>query len=135
MTVDVPSETWEGEGATMTCSHPNLTKAFRVYWYNGTGSGTLIYIYKPRLQAGLAVNDQDNRFEGQVDGNVHKFTISPTSVEDEGTYTCKVDAQHATGMLTVNGEYLKKGKLWNHRMWPVDYNFMLVFLTITKCCV
>ena len=133
--VDVPSEAWEGEGATMTCSHPGLSNAFRVYWYNGTDKDTLIYIYKPGKHTGEARNDPGNRFEGQVDGNVHKLTIRPTSVEDEGTFTCKVDIEQGTGMLTVSGEYLKKGKLWNHRMWPVDNNFMVVFLTNTKCGV
>ena len=103
--VDVPSETWEGEGATMNCTHPSLTKAFRVYWYNVTDRDTLIYVYKPGSQTGYAVNDPDNRFTGQVDGNVPKFSISPTRAEDEGTYTCKVDTERATGVLTVNGEY------------------------------
>ena len=89
----------------MTCTHPDLSKAFRVYWYNGTDRDTLIYIYKPGLQTGLSVNDPDNRFEGQVDGNVHKLSISPIIVEDEGTYTCRVEGERARGRLTVNGEY------------------------------
>ena len=104
--MDVPSEAWEGEGVTMTCTHPDLSKAFRVTWYKGTGTDTVIYIYKPDSQTGLAVNDPDNRFEGQVDGNIHKLTISPTRVEDEDCYTCKVDTEQDTGMLTVNGEYI-----------------------------
>ena len=133
--VDVPSEAWEGEGATLTCSHPDLSHAGRVKWYNGTVTGTLIYIYKPWSQTGLTFNDPDNRFEGQADGNVHKLTIRPTSVKDEGNYTCKVDTEQTTGMLTVSGEYLEKVNCGTTVCGQLIIIFMLVFLTIGKCCV
>ena len=113
VTVDIPSETWEGERALMTCTFrlvDNTDNTFRVYWYKGNDQ-KLVYLYKRTVLKGKAYNDLRGRADGTLDENtdkpntIHKLSINPTNVTDEDTYTCKVYFKQNQKTLTVNGKY------------------------------
>ena len=108
--VDVPSETWEGEGAKLTCTFTTPSGEYwYLKWYKESETKTLIYIYEqtPNKGTGQAVNDLAGRCVGQMNSNknVHILYINSTNVGDEDTYTCKVKGDQDSKKLTVNGEY------------------------------
>ena len=97
--VDVPSETWEGDKVTLTCTFTTSYSYWEWDWYNGS-EPNLIYYCNSEADS-QAFND---RCTGHLDGKVHRLSISPTIVADENTYICKVATETGSADLTVNGE-------------------------------
>jgi len=107
VTVDVPPETWEGEGALMTCTftlRDHFDDYLRVLWFKGNGRKVVFY-YRRYHSTSRAFNDLLDRCEGKLEGNVHKLYINSTIVTDEDTYMCRVDTASDQKILTVYGEY------------------------------
>ena len=117
VTLDVPSDTWEGEGVLMRCTS-NLDIA-RVYWYKRESlqTRTRVFLYVKAKVTGqhIAANDLLNttvqpnkpRAVGRlVNENVYELYINKTALSDESAYTCKVDpgGGEDSKYLTVNGE-------------------------------
>ena len=100
VTLDVPSETWEGDGATMSCTFPIRNNFWEVQWSKGAN---VVYVYDSESTE----TKIDDRYKGRLEGNVNKLTISSTTVGDEDTYTCDFDGRRDSKMLTVNGYYSK----------------------------
>ena len=109
VTVDVPPETWEGEGALMTCTFTvryHLDDYIRVMWYKGNDNKVVFYYRRfHNTSRARAYNDLHDRCEGKLEGNVHKLYINSTIVTDEDTYMCRVDTASDQKILTVYGEY------------------------------
>ena len=106
VTVAVPSETWEGEAATMTCTFPNIARdEWRLKWYKGSSIQLYLYMQIPNEVIERSYNDLTDRCVGWLDGNVHTLYINSTTVADEDTYTCSVSEEEDSKMLRVNGEY------------------------------
>ena len=101
--VDVPSETWEGDNVTLTCTITTSDSYWELLWYNGS-EPNLIY-YCDSDTDSQAYND---RCTGQLDGKVHRLSISPTTVADENTYICQIGTETGSADLTVNGEFSTK---------------------------
>ena len=120
--MDVPSETWEGEGAKLTCTFTTPSDEYwYLRWYKGSDPKTQVYLYEqsPNKGTGRAFNDLAGRCVGQMNSNknVHILYINATHVGDEDTYTCKVVNQLALNSkkLTVNGEYSNTLNIAFHR--------------------
>ena len=109
MTVDVPPETWEGEGALMTCTftlRDHFDDYVRVLWYKGNDRKVVFYYRRyQNTSRARAYNDLLDRCKGKLEGNVHKLYINSTIVTDEDTYMCRVITDEARKILTVYGEY------------------------------
>ena len=101
--VDVPSETWEGDKATLTCTVSNSDSYWELLWYNGS-EANLIYYCDSEADSEV----HNDRCTGQLDGKVHRLSISSTTVADENTYICKVGTETGSADLTVNGEFSTK---------------------------
>jgi len=105
VTVDVPYETWEGEEATMTCTYRDIrTTSGWVRWSKGAAK-FVIYAYRRPNGPGQTRKELINKYEGNMNGNVHELTIRSITTADEDTYTCEVGFAKDSQMLTVNGEY------------------------------
>ena len=103
--VDVPFETWKGEGALITCTLPVFSdNGWNLKWSKGSDG---VYLYKRSSNSGRAYKDLADRCVGRLDGNVHKLYINSTTVGDEATYKCEVDTQQDSKKLIVNCEYSK----------------------------
>ena len=115
MRVDVPSETWEGEGALMRCTFTGMTVSDFSYllWYKeGLSVSAPVYAYTTSSKKGTAVNGWNNRIVvGRLADNVHELYINKTVRTDEDTYKCKIQADEDSKKLTVNGEYLAHAQL------------------------
>ena len=108
MRVDVPSETWEGEGALMRCTFTGMTVSDFGYllWFKGSLSGP-VYGYTTSNKKGEASNSWKHKnVVGQLVDNVHQLYINKTVLTDEDTYKCTIRPDEDSKKLTVNGEYL-----------------------------
>ena len=108
--MDVPSETWEGEGAKLTCTFTTPSVEYwYLKWHKGSEATMIVYRYQqtPNKGTGHAANDLTGRCVGQMNSNknVHILYINATNVGDEDTYTCKLKGEQDSKKLTVNGEY------------------------------
>ena len=105
MTVTVPADVWEGEGATLSCS-PDVDKAnvALLLWYKNTDVN-IVYGYSS--SDARANNDLKNRAVGQWVGSVHQLHITKTEFSDEATYICESGSGKDSKKLTVNGKYLE----------------------------
>ena len=103
--VDVPPETWEGEGALMRCT-TTATTFIRVYWYKGSESN-IVYVHTTGRKDGTKLHDFSNRIVvGRLVGNGHELYINKTVLTDEDTYISKIRASVNSTKLAVNGEHL-----------------------------
>ena len=95
VTVTVPADVWEGEGAVLTCT-PSVGKANTplLVWYKNTKSNSNgVYVYtRGDPTAATALHALRNRAVGQWVGDVHQLHISRTILTDEDTYICIVGA-------------------------------------------
>ncbi|KAI0220012.1 hypothetical protein LSAT2_028453 [Lamellibrachia satsuma] len=99
--VDVPSETWEGEGALMRCT-TTATTFTRVYWYKGSESN-IVYVHATGRKDGTKLHDFSNRIVvGRLVGNGHELYINKTFLTDEDTYICKIGSAVNSAKLAVN---------------------------------
>ena len=112
MSVDVPSETWEGEGALMRCTYRDRTETTdnRLFWYKGSQSSSArVYVYTFLNKRGRTIGNFSNRIVvGRLVGNVHELYINKTVLTDEDTYACEITGVFGSDLLTVNGEYLDR---------------------------
>ena len=106
--VNVPSETWEGEGALMRCTTTATTFA-RVYWYKGNESN-VVYVHTTGCKDGTKLHDFSNRIVvGQLVDNGHELYVIKSVLSlltDEDTYICKIGSAVNSAKLAANGEYL-----------------------------
>ena len=111
MSVDVPSETWEGEGALMRCTYTDIEDTgSRLFWYKGSQSPShRVYVYTFASKRGRTIGNFSNRIVvGRLVGNIHELYINKTFLTDEDTYACDIFSVFGSDLLTVNGEYLDR---------------------------
>ena len=111
VTIGVPSETWEGDGALMTCTlGGNITKeAIRIDWYKGNKELIFLFVNSRNLhRADNDLLDTSNRSRavGQLVGFVYHLYINKTVLSDGALYYCAVGGTEDSTRLIVNGEYL-----------------------------
>ena len=109
VTLTLPADVWEGEGATLTCT-PSVGKANTpvLFWNKNTkAEADAVYLYaRGDPTATKASHDLENRAVGQWVGDVHQLHISRTILTDEGTYICIVGVAEDSKKMTVNCKYL-----------------------------
>jgi Immunoglobulin I-set domain len=54
---------------------------------------------------GEELQQGDDRFDFEKEGNIHKLLIRAVSVHDEGEYTCALGEQECTAEVTVVGKH------------------------------
>lgn len=54
---------------------------------------------------GEELQQGDDRFDFEKEGNIHKLLIRTVSVHDEGEYTCALGEQECTAEVTVVGKH------------------------------
>ena len=113
VTIGVPSETWEGDGALMTCTvGGDIPKeAINIYWYKWTSGSDKhrVFLFSASKNIDRAENDlvdasNKPRAVGQLVGFVYHLYINKTVLSDDAVYSCFVDAKQDLRKLTVNGE-------------------------------
>ena len=111
--ISVPSETWAGDGALMTCTvGGNISKEdIRIDWYKWT-SGTdkhrvFLFVNSENLhraEKDLVDTSNKPRAVGQLVGYVYHLYINKTVLSDDAVYSCVLDPNGDFSKLTVNGE-------------------------------
>ena len=107
VTVMVPANVWEGEGAVLTCT-PSVGKAntqLLVWYKNAKSNSDTVYVYGDHTDT-KAYHALQNRAVGQWVGDVHQLHISRTILTDEDIYICIVGAARDSKKMTVNCKYL-----------------------------
>ena len=114
VSIAVPSETLEGDGALMTCTvGGDITKEdISIYWYKWTSGseGPRVFLFSASKNIDRAENDlvdasNKPRAVGQLVGFVYHLYINKTVLSDDAVYSCVVDAEEDFTRLKVNGEY------------------------------
>ena len=108
--IAVPSATWEGDGALMTCTLTGdiISQNIRIDWWK---SNNRVFLFDNARNIHRAYDDlldtsNKPRAVGQLVGFVYHLYINKTVLSDDTAYYCFLDTPYAydSTRLRVNGE-------------------------------
>ena len=114
VTIGVPSETWEGDGALMTCTVTGdiTSENIRIDWYKWNSNKELqrVFLFDNARNIHRAENDlldasNKPRAVGQLVGFVYHLYINKTVLSDDYKYYCVIGLTRNSTRLIINGEY------------------------------
>ena len=123
VTIGVPSETWEGDGALMTCTLTGdtgdiISQNIRIDWWKYNNR---VFLFDNARNIHRAENDlldtsNKPRAVGQLAGFVYHLYINKTILSDDTRYFCFLDTPYAhdSTRLIVNGEYYLADIVMSH---------------------
>ena len=108
--IGVPSETWEGDGALMTCTWSSV-RVHKIEWYKRKlgSEKQRVFLFVSSENVHRAENDlldtsSKPRAVGQLVGLVYHLYINKTVLSDDAVYSCALSGTEDSTRLLVNGE-------------------------------